>query len=187
MVELLTCDSADLPKSLKWQAVSFLRMEYPLGFTGENRLRDWVTREEDHPIHIMLVENGILISHTNVVWKFLAHAGETYKAYGLTGVFTYPSFRGEGHGSRVVEAGTRSILRSDADVAMLYCDESLKRFYARHGWIHLEQSVSYTGEGDSLARVDDEVLMMIFISPKGQQGRASFEREPVHFVSDYTW
>lgn len=187
MIELLTCSGTNLPESLKWQALSFLRMEYPLGFTGRNRLRDWVTCEEDHPIYIMLVEKGILISHANIVWKFLAHAGVVYKAYGLTGVFTYPSFRGEGHGSRVVEAGTRSILQSDADVAMLFCDESLKRFYARHGWIPMEGSVSYTGEGDRLARVNDETLMMLFISPKGQQGRPSFEHEPIHFVSEYTW
>lgn len=133
MDELLTYTSAALPEVLKWQAVSFLRVYYPNGFMNENRLRDWITKEEDHPIYIVLVEQGLLISHTNVVWKHLDHDGVTYKAYGLTGVFTYPSFRGQGYGSKVVAAGTEYILRSDADIAMFYCDPSLMNFYARHG------------------------------------------------------
>jgi GNAT superfamily N-acetyltransferase len=185
--ELLTYTSADLPESLKWQAVSFLRVHFPDGFINENRLRNWITREDDHPIHIVIVEQGILISHTNVVWKHLDHDGVTYKAYGLTGVFTYPSFRGQGYGSKVVAAGTDCILRSDADIAMLYCDESLMNFYARHGWIYMDKSISYIEEKNRLVRVEDEILMMLFISTKGQRGRAAFERKPIYFGSDHTW
>ena len=187
MNELLTYTIADLPESLKWQAVSFLRMQYPDGFVNENRLRNWITREADHPIHIAIVEEGILISHTNVVWKHLDHAGVTYKAYGLTGVFTYPSFCGQGYGSKVVAAGTDHILRSDADIAMLYCEGSLTNFYARHGWISMDKSVSFIEEKNRPVRVDDEILMMLFISPKGQRGGAAFEDQPIYFGSDYTW
>jgi predicted acetyltransferase len=187
VAELFTFTSAEFPENLKWQAVSFLRVQWPDGFTGENRLRDWVTQEDDHPIHIVLVENNILISHTNVVWKYLDHDGVTYKTYGLTGVFTYPSFRRQGCGGQVVAAGTGYISKSDADIAMLYCDESLKDFYARYGWIHLDQSVSYIEENTQPVRVDDEILMMLFISPKGQRGRAAFETRPIHLHSDYTW
>jgi len=187
VAELLTYTSADLPESLKWQAVSFLRMQYPDGFVNENRLRNWITREADHPIHIAIVEEGILISHTNVVWKHLDHAGVTYKAYGLTGVFTYPSFWGQGYGSKVVAAGTDYILRSDADIAMLYCEGSLMNFYARQGWISMDKSVSFIEEKNRPVRVDDEILMMLFISPKGQRSRAAFEDQPIYFGSDYTW
>lgn len=187
MVELLTYTSAELPESLKWQAVSFLRVRYPLGFVNEDRLRDWVTKEEDHPIYIVLVENGILISHTNVVWKDLEHDGVTYKAYGLTGVFTYPSFERQGYGSRVVAAGTEYILNSDADIGMLYCDESLKAFYAKQGWIHMDTSVSFIGTIEQPERVNDEILMMLFVSPIGQGGRQAFESQPIHFGGDHTW
>ena len=187
MPELLTYTSADFPESLRWQVVSFLRVQWPGGFTGENRLRDWVTKEADHPIHIVLVESGLLISHTNVVWKFLDHDGATYKAYGLTGVFTYPSFRRQGYGSQVVAAGTEYIQKSDADIAMLYCDEDLRALYANRGWIHMDTSTTYIGTKDQPELVDDEILMMLFVSPKGQRGRKSFERKPIHFGGDYTW
>ena len=187
MAELLTFTSAEFHESLKWQAVSFLRVQWPDGFTGENRLRDWVTREEAHPIHIVLVEGNILISHTNVVWKYLNHEGALYKAYGLTGVFTFPSFRGQGFGSQVIAAGTSYIRKSDADIAMLYCDSSLCSLYARQGWISMDTSISYIGTEEQPVLVDDEILMMLFLSSKGQQGRAAFETRPIHFGGDYTW
>jgi predicted acetyltransferase len=185
--ELLTYTSADLPESLKWQALSFLRVHYPGGFLNENRLRDWITKEEDHPIHIVLVEQGLLISHTNVVWKHLDHDGVTYKAYGLTGVFTFPSFRGQGYASKVVTAGTDYILRSDADIAMFYCEPSLVNFYARHSWESMDRSVSFIEDKGQPVRVDDEILMMIFLSPKGQSRRAAFEDKPIYLRSDSTW
>jgi GNAT superfamily N-acetyltransferase len=187
MIELLSYTSAEFPANLKWQAVSFLRVQWPLGFTGENRLRDWVTREEEHPIHIVLVEHGILMSHTNVVWKYLDHAGETYKAYGLTGVFTYPTCRGQGYGSQVVAACTEYIRKSDADIAMLYCDESLRIFYGNQGWIPMDSSISWIGTKEHPELVDDEILMMLFISLKGQRGKQSFEDQPIYFGGDHTW
>jgi GNAT superfamily N-acetyltransferase len=187
VAELLTFTSAEFPESLKWQALSFLRVQWPGGFTRENRLRDWITREDDHPIHIVLVEQNILISHTNVVWKYLNHDGVNYKAYGLTSVFTYPSFRGQGHGSQVIAAGTAYIQKRDADIAMLYCDESLRNLYAKQGWNHIEMSTTYIGNREQPELVDDEILMMLFLSSKGQHGRAAFETRPIHFSADYTW
>lgn len=187
MAELLTFTSNEFPESLKCQAVSFLRVQWPDGFTGENRLRDWVTREDDHPIHIVLVEQNILISHTNVVWKYLDHDGETYKLYGLTGVFTFPSFRQQGYASQVIAAGTAYIQMSDADIAMLYCDESLRNLYAKQGWNHMEISTTYIGTKEEPELVDDEILMMLFLSGKGQKGRSAFETRPIHFGGDYTW
>ena len=187
MIELFTYTNAEFPENLKWQAVSFLRMQWPGGFTGENRLRDWVTRDDDHPIYIVLVEAGILISHTNVVWKYLEHDGITYKAYGLTGVFTYPSFREQGYGSQIVAAGTEYILKSDADLGMFYCDERLRKFYAQHGWIHMDTSTTFIGTKEHPELIDDEILMMLFLSPMGQLGRQAFENRPIYFGGDHTW
>src|SRR5919199_832044 len=93
----------ELPPELKCQVLSFMRVEWTDGFAGANRLRDWITSPERHPLHFVLVENELLISYAGVVWQMLEHAGENFKTYGLSGVFTYPAFRGEGHGSCIVE------------------------------------------------------------------------------------
>src|SRR5579863_4936239 len=149
MPELLTYSSADLPADLKCQILSFLRVQWPEGFAGENRLRDWITKEEDHPIHLILVERGIVISHTNVVWKHLEHAGESYLTYGLTGVFTYPAFRGQGYGAQIVAAGTTYIDTTEADIAMFHCAPELRGFYERSGWTAMETATTRIGSSSN--------------------------------------
>lgn len=186
MIHQLTYPSAELPAELKCQILAFLRVQWPEGFVGENRLRDWITKEEDHPIHIMLVEAGVLISHTNVVWKYLEHAGQIYKTYGLTGVFTYPAFGRQGYGSQIVVAGTAYISASDADIGMFHCGYDLRNFYAHSGWIPMENSTTLIGPTDNPI-ISNELMMMQFFSEKGQRGRGKFEREPVYFGEDSTW
>ena len=184
-IELRFYPSEDLPPDLKWQILSFLRIAWSGGFVGENRLRDWISLPTDHPSHVVLVENGLLISHTEVVWKYLDHAGETYKAYGLSGVLTYPSFRGQGYGRQVVDAGTRIIRAGDADIGIFHCAHSLGPFYAKSGWIPMPGTTTWVGP-KSAPVVSDELLMMLFLSEKGQRGRPAFEREPFYFGED-TW
>ncbi|MCC7353062.1 MAG: hypothetical protein IT330_04830 [Anaerolineae bacterium] len=65
MIQQLIYPSAELPPDLKCRVLSFLRREWPEGFAGKNRLRDWITKEKYHPIHFVLVEDGVLISHAN--------------------------------------------------------------------------------------------------------------------------
>ncbi len=185
MVEEKVYTSRDLPPDLKSQILCFLRIMWPEGFRGKNRLRDWITPEEDHPISIVLVESGILISHTQVVWRQLEHAGVTYKAYGLTGVFTYPAFRGQGYGKRVVELGTARILAGDGDLGIFHCDHSLREFYAGLGWIPMETAVTLEGPRESPA-VNSELMMMRYLTPHGAEGRKAFESLPLYF-GEYTW
>jgi GNAT superfamily N-acetyltransferase len=158
---------------------------WPEGFVGENRLRDWISTDDDHPVFIMLVEQDVLISHTEVVWKYLDHAGETYKAYGLSGVLTYPAFRNQGYGKRIVERGTAYIEASNADIAMFHCDKSLKKFYESCGWIPMETAVTYVGDKTD-PRISNELLMMRFLSAHGKMSRSAFENIPFYFGED-TW
>jgi len=187
MPRLLTYSSQELPPELKCQILSFLRITWPEGFRGENQLRDWISPAEEHPVHCVLVEQGILISHTEVKWIYLDHAGETYKAYGLSGVFTYPAFRGQGYGAQIVQAGTDLIRQSDADVGVFWCDPRLDGFYARNGWLPMRTAVTLIlHEDGSWLPATEELLMMLFVSRKGERGRGAFERKPVHWRGD-TW
>ncbi len=56
MVELLVYPQANLPPSYACQVLTFLRVQWPEGFVGENRLRSWITKAEHHPISFLLVE-----------------------------------------------------------------------------------------------------------------------------------
>jgi GNAT superfamily N-acetyltransferase len=104
----------------------------------------------------------------------------------LTGVFTYPAFRRQGYGGRIVMAGTNYIRASDADIAMLHCGDEVRGFYAKYGWEPLPSAQTFVGPRDHPQPVD-EVLMMQFISRKGQRGKKSFVDQPIYFGSDSTW
>ena len=181
MPELLMYPRTRLPPELEWQIISFMRIESPGAFVGFDWLKYWACEEgNDHSHHLVLVENGILISHAEIVWKHLNHAGQTYKAYGLTGAYTYPGLRRQGYATRIVKAGTGYIKRSDGDVGIFCCDPSLARFYSRCGWTPMESTrVFIEPEGDPV--LVDEMTVMLFLSEKGKVGRGAFEREPVYF------
>ena len=181
MSELLIYPRLELPPELNWQIISFMRILAPETFAGLDWLKYWTCKDgNDHSHHMVLVENGILISHAEVVWKNLEHAGETYRAYGLTGVFTYPGHRRQGYGTQIVDAGTEYIVATDADIGIFSCDPSLKRFYARCGWVPMKKvKILIEPEGQPL--VVDELTMMLFLSEKGKRARPAFESEPVQF------
>jgi hypothetical protein len=44
MVQELIYPSNELPAHLKYQILSLLRIVWPEGFVGENKLRDWISR-----------------------------------------------------------------------------------------------------------------------------------------------
>lgn len=173
----------ELPPELKCQILAFMRVEWAEGFVGANRRRGWITSPARHPLHFVLTEDHVLISYTGVVWDMLEHAGNTFKTYGLSGVFTYPAFRGEGHGSRLVERATHYIQASDADIAILFCDPKRKNFYGRSGWRAVEGSATLVGEPQNAA-IYPELRMMLFVSEKGERARPRFENEPVYFGKD---
>ena len=185
MVEQLCYAHKELPSELKCQVLAFLRITWPEGFTGPNRLRDWISRPEFHPVHLLLVDTGVLIAHTEVLWKYLDHAGTTYKAYGLSGVFSYPAFRGQGFGERIVRAGTAYIDASDGDIGIFHCAPELARFYARAGWTALEGATTLVGD-PAMPETSDEVMMVRFLSTKGEQAREAFTAEPLYF-GPVTW
>ena len=183
MVEQLVYPEGELPAHLACQVLSFQRLVWTEGFSGELRLRDWIHRPEQHPMHFVLAREGVLISYVGVLWKVLEHAGESYKAYGLSGVLTYPAFRRRGYGARLVVAATEHIVQSDADIGLFTCHPGLRDFYAAGGWIPMEGAVLFGGPGDSPYR-SEELTMMGFFSAKGRAGRASFESEPIYFDDD---
>jgi hypothetical protein len=186
MPQISVFPDADFPENYKCQVLSFLRIVFPEGFTAENRLRDWITAPRFHPLHFLLTEAGLVVSHVEVVWKILEHAGRDYKTYGLTGVFTYPSFQHQGHGLRLIQAATQYILASDADIAMFHCKPNLEWFYRKADWIPMHNSTTWIGSKQAPVK-SNELLMMRFISSQGCAARPDFENLPIDFNEDDTW
>lgn len=177
-------ESHDVPERFKCQILSFVRIEWPELFSGNLRLRDWTTKPEMHPVTFLLEEEGVLISHLEVVWNVLQHAGEEYKAYGLTGVFTYPAFRKQGYGLQLVQSAKDYIeQRGDADIVIFH--STVKGFYEQAGFERMDSLVTLVGDPQNPER-SDETAFMLFLSEKGKRGRKSFEKGPLYF-GEKTW
>ncbi len=173
----------ELPIEIKWQILSFLRVEWPDGFVGKNQLRDWITSECLHPVHFVLIENNLLVSFVGVVWKELEHAGNTYKTYGLSGVFTYPSFRKHGYGLQLVKTAKEYIDKQDGDIVLF---TSMKKgFYEKATFILMNNSILLEGDPKQPTKHNEDIFML-FLSGKGKAARKDFETKPIYFGED-TW
>ena len=174
----------DFPEVLKWQALAFMRIEWPYIFTDEERFISETYPIEFQPVHFVIIEGKTLISYAASVSLSLEHANHSYKVCGLGNVFTFPPYRGEGNGHRVLNLATNAIKQSDVDVAILFCYPNNASFYASEGWIST-LSPTYILDGENNYEVYDEQRMMLFISEKGKQGQIDFEQQPVYV--DWAW
>lgn len=176
--------SQDVPEKFKYQILSFVRIEWPELFSGENRLRDWTSRPELHPVTFLIEEEGVLISRLEVVWDVLRHAGEEYKTYGLSGVLTYPAFRKQGYALQLLHAAKNYIeQQTGADIVLFH--SMLTGFYEKAGFERMENLITLVGNPQNPER-SDETGFMLFLSEKGKRGRSSFENSPV-YVGETIW
>ena len=177
MPTVTTYRQADFPPALKWQAIAFMRVEWPFVFQGPGRFAENTYPAELDPVHFAAAEGDSLISYASVLSLGLEHAGAAYRVYGFGNMFTFPPYRREGHGRRVLERATDFIRASEVDLALLFCDPALEPFYAARGWEAL-RSPTYVGRPGQLHE-HDVLKMGLFVSEAGAAGRAAFAGEPL--------
>jgi GNAT superfamily N-acetyltransferase len=161
-----------------------MRVAWPSIFTGGLRLMKDPFPPDPGTVHFAISEEGVLLSYAAAMRLSLPHAGDRYEVYGLGNVFTFPPYRREGHGRQVVEMATRFFRESDADVAALFCNPSLERFYAACGWETLPGAITRVGTPERHS-VYKELRMTLFLSEKGHRARPAFAGEPLYV--DWAW
>jgi GNAT superfamily N-acetyltransferase len=187
MPEILTHiypDNASLPDYFECQIRAFIRIAWFDAYTFD--LDAPVTPEEWHPAHVVLADKHAVISYAGIVWRFIEFAGQTYKVYGLSSVFTYPAYRKHGYGRQVVEAATAYIVQQpDADLAILFTDPELEPFYGEQGWHAMRRTAILIGDKEKPS-VYHAFAMMLFLSEKGKQAKPGFENSQIYFA-EYPW
>lgn len=166
MIKQSIYKTGKLPTDIKWQVLSFLRVQWPEGFQGKNRLCDWITDKKLRPVSFVITENNLVLSYVEVVWKNLEHCGVLYKTYGLTGVFTYPSFRKEGYGLTLIKRA-KSYIEKQQDGNIVFFTSMTKDFYEKAGFIRMEQIKTLSGN-PSNPKESPEAAYMLFLSEKGR-------------------
>jgi aminoglycoside 2'-N-acetyltransferase I len=173
-----------LPEHLHGQILALIRIEW--AEEAGDYLGPEALPEKWHPCHVVGTEGDAIVSYVGVVWRDIEHAGQTFRTYGLSSMFTFPAARRRGLGSRIVERATEEIRRAgDADIALLFTSSGLERFYGRSGWQAMPKMEVLIGEWAS-PRVHDALSMMLFPSAEGERHRAAFENGRV-YVGEEPW
>lgn len=174
--------NADLPDHLRWQIISIIRIQWYQSagdYTGPAALPDdW------HPAHVVGIDGDALVSYAGVVRRDIEHAGQIFRTYGLSSVFTFPALRRRGFGTGVVRCATSTIRESgDGDLAVLFTMPGMEPFYERAGWQAMPSTEFLIGDRTS-PKLHRAVAMMLFVSAKGQRHRSTFEHARVYFGED---
>jgi GNAT superfamily N-acetyltransferase len=166
------------------QLACYVRVQWPFVMGRGTPL--WGTDAyPPHGVHFVVLDGNVLVSHALTHDRTAEHRGDRYAVGALSSVFTYPAYRGLGHAGRVVAAATHHIRAGEADVAMLFAGEPRHAFYARAGWELIAGAEILAGDRDAPHR-EKSPVMMLFLSDRGRQARAAFEREPV-YAGPRTW
>ncbi|WP_327639317.1 GNAT family N-acetyltransferase [Kribbella sp. NBC_00482] len=183
-IELRECADEHLPEVLKAQVVSFLRIIWPEGFTGPNRFRDWTSRPDLRPHHLLYAAGSQLVSHLEIITTTVSVGGEQYVVQSPTAVMTFPAFRGEGWAGRLVAAAVARIDAGQADVGVLTCGPHLVEFYSRAGW-ELAPGASILAGADGSTWVSDDLLLTRSVGPRSAAFRASLREHPMRVADEW--
>lgn len=169
-------DHADLPPSVAWQAVTFMRCTWPGLFDGGLRWIDSPFSANESPTYVVVRRGDVVLAHAAVIRVPVIHDGTLLDVAGLGCVFTLPPYRGEGHAGRVLEEVRRIVDTCGADAGGLFCADHLRPFYERFGWVACpggtrEGGAAEDGAGEDGAGEGEPVAdlrMMRFVSPAAQ-------------------
>lgn len=184
MPQITMYQQADVPAHITWQAVSFMRTEWPSIFSGSLRWLSNTYPPDMNPIHFVLHQGDVLISYAAAMQLSLVHQGATYRTFGVGNVFTFPPYRREGHGQELMRAVADYLDASDLDLAMLFCNPALATWYAKTGWQRAEGAETRIGTPDS-STLDHDTRMTRYMSSHGKQARDALLAFPL-FV-EWAW
>ncbi len=123
-------------------------------------------------MHIVRTEGEVLLSYADVVSAEAVMAGELIDVMGLSNVFTFPPYRGEGHASAIVAAAGRQIEETSADLALLFCEHDLVRFYSAHGWQQVQAGAVQSTSGAPVTMVRQSSACGVVITSRPEHRTA---------------
>lgn len=185
-IEIAEFHKNELPEKWFYQIISFLRMDDPGGFEGSNKNRNYISSDDEHQKHFIISSGDILISHAEVLRKELFLKNIFWCCFGLGGVLTYPAYRRQGYGTRIVRLATEYIMaQPNADFALLSCKTENREFYKMNRWEFPEILTVNIGPRANPEACSEDVGIL-FISSKAKKRRTELEHTPIYF-GDGMW
>lgn len=129
-------------------------------------------------------EEGRLVGYAGVVQMTVRHAGQDYRAAGLSCVAVLPDWQGRGVGRAVVGAASDWLkAQSGIDFGIFTCQPSLAGFYnGAGGWESCPDMVLLSShEKEALSSENLGVVVMLrLFSEKARKNESALRREPVN-------
>lgn len=139
------------------------------------------------PVSMLLVGTDEVVAALDILAKEIVHAGQTYRAAGLSTVVTRQDIRGRGHGRLLVSAAHDAIAERGFDLGLFTCDRPLQSFYESAGWRSLPGTVLVGGTVEAPFASDqpgfDKVTMADFFSETAQRNQSTFHGARVGLYS----
>ncbi|WP_441245365.1 GNAT family N-acetyltransferase [Kitasatospora sp. McL0602] len=174
---------AAVPPELRSQVWALQEQAWPSGEPDPGLSHDPLL----HPESLLLVDDdGRVLAALDLLSKDLDHAGDTYRAVGLSTVVTDREHQGRGHGRQLATAALSHLRRSGADLALFTCDRPLQHFYESAGYQLLPGTVLVGGTPEAPFPSDhpgfDKVTMAAFCTSRATAARPHFAdtRIPLH-------
>ena len=186
MPQLLSFPKHQVPRDIAIQIRSYYRIQWSHVHARSGTLWNYAADNPLRPINFVLMEDEALISHAEANWRTIEFGGGSFTCGGLSGVFTYPAWRGSGLAKDVVRAATDALNQSDADLAILFCGPRLRNFYSECGWTPMDSARILFGDPTNPQQDKTGQIMMLFPSPKGRLIQDRLLSEPL-YVGALTW
>ena len=164
-------EADDLPDSTRWQVLSFLRLEWPGVFSGEQRSSRHPSPPSAAPVHFTVTDHDVLVAHAVVLRLTATVDGRPLQVAGLGSVFVFPQYRRQGWARAVVAAASDWTLGSGADLGALCCDPDLASLHARSGWQVRHSGTRLGTPGDAVEAAGTTMVLPVSQSARDLDGR----------------
>ncbi|MFJ1704456.1 GNAT family N-acetyltransferase [Kitasatospora sp. NPDC088346] len=173
-MELVVHPEAEVPAELRRQVWELQEQAWPTGQPDPGVGHDPALL----PRSMLLLDGDRVVAALDLLSKEISHAGQVFRACGLSAVVTDRARRGRGHGGRLVAAARTYLPELGADLGVFSCDRPLEPFYRGAGWQPLPGTVLVGGTPQEPFPSDrpgfDKVVLADFVTPHARAHRASF-------------
>ncbi len=170
---------SDLPDPLKWQALAFIKTEWPFVFSGEDQFLTETCPPDHDPVHFVVAEGDSLIGYASIFRLSIEHAGTIYNIYAFGNMFIFPPYRKQGYGKQILKLATDYIKNSDVDAGILFCESNVEAFYTAHGW-ETARATARKGTPENFEEHEHILTMILYVSEKSRQGKVDFDSQPLY-------
>lgn len=173
-MELVVHPEAEVPSDLRAQVWELQEQAWPTGRPDPGVGHDPALL----PRSMLLLDGPRVVAALDLLTKEITHAGQVFRACGLSAVVTDRARRGRGHGGRLVAAARGHLAELGVDLGVFSCDRPLEPFYRRAGWQLLPGTVLVGGTPQEPFPSDrpgfDKVVLAEFVTAHARAHRASF-------------